>query len=652
MTQFKKSISTVILIALFNLVGWSQNIKYNINPDGTFDIIGKTVKLYNCYPAINNQLVKVTGIKITDSNNQKTIQYNTIKGIIEITLAYQNNAITINTNLLSDKLTAESISPIQNAIVEGANRIYRTPECIGGDGGIKNWPKNNDDYNRCAIITGLVPDSGSTLIISSRNLSKFISYTYLYPYDNKRTEKLLNVYFSTELVFSKSLPTIYITENASAFDGMKNEAQHIANIAKVQNNKAQSYHWCSWYYAYYHLTEGMVSEYLQGFNSVSPKIPIQTFQIDAGFFPHVGDWLEPSHKFPQGIEKSVKEIISNGYKAGIWIGPYMVGNKSKIYTQHPDWILRHTDGSPIIEMKFYGEERLWGLFDEEVYILDISNPEAMEYLRQVFRAYRKMGITFYKTDFMLYGNTTSHTVKRHTPGKTAIEYQHDLFNMIRQEIGPESFWLGCIAPYAPMIGYVDAMRIGGDVSPEWKGFNNMFRESIGSMHFNNIWWQNDPDAIILRQKFSHLTDAEAKSMILWMGMLGGVINTSDLFHDIPLNRLNLFRFLEPSATKLTTSVPFINNFKKHEVMVRKYEHTNAYAALFVNKTDETKTDSYKIIELTGSLNKATCFNWEINDAAQIGNIENIEITLKPHECKLMYISENGNGPGNMTLGGK
>lgn len=651
MIKFKNAIS-LLFVTLLPVIGWSQEIKFKVDADGTYSIIGKSVNITKCYPAINNQSINPLSVKVTTNINQTVIQYKLLNNTIEIALGYHNNAVTINTSIIGKELNVNYIAPIYNAKVEGANRVYKTAECISGDGGVKNWPKINDNYNRCALITGFLPDSGKTLIIASHNLSKFISYTYLHPANTLGNDKLINVYFSTELVYSKTLPTIYITENISAFEGMKNEAQQIALVANVKNNKPQSYHWCSWYYAFYHLTESMITEYLEGFNKLSPKVPIQTFQIDAGFFPHVGDWLEPSHKFPQGIEKSIKEIIDNGYKAGIWIGPYMVGNKSKLYKEHPDWILYKKDGSPLIEMKFYGEERLWGLFDEEVYVLDTSNPEAMEYLRQVFRAYRKMGITFFKTDFMLYGNIASHTVKRYTPGKTAIEYQHDLFDMIRQEIGQESYWLGCIAPYPSMIGYVDGMRIAGDVRPEWAGFKNMFDESIGAFHINNIWWQNDPDAFIIREKFNNITYEETKTIAFWIGMLGGVINTSDLFHSISESRINLFRFLEPTNMKATSSaMPFIDKNQKINLIVRKYNNINSYAALFVNKTDIINTQIYSIMEIVG-FEKAYCYNWNDIETSKIGLLNNIEISLKPHESKLIFISENDFNPDKLSIGGK
>jgi alpha-galactosidase len=646
-----RNLLSIIILFIGLVTVFSQKIQFNVNNDGTFNIIGTSVKILNCYPAIDNRMLKPLSVKIITKNNQKIIQYFLVDGKFEIILANEGDAVTINTNILINNLHSEFISPIHDAIIENASRIYRTPATFMGKGGVKEWPSDKLDFSISSLIAGMIPDSGATMVISTRDYSKFQSFVKFYPSAWYGGKKMIDAYISTEMIQTDRLPTFYITENRSAFDAMKNEASEVAKIAKVKNDKPQSYHWCSWYYAYYHLSDEMLSDYLKGFKTVTPNIPIQTIQIDAGYAPHVGDWLEPFYKFPKGLEKSIKEIIDSGYRAGIWIGPYMVGNKSKLYKEHPDWILCKKDGSPIIKMTFYGEERLWGQMDEEIYVLDTSNPEVMEYLRQVFRTFRKMGITFFKTDFMLYGSESSENVKRFAPGKTSIEYQHDFFEMIRQEIGSESYWLGCIAPFASMIGYVDGMRISADIRPMWEGGKNMFDESIGAQHINNIWWQNDPDAIILREKYNHMNNAETQSMILWMGMLGGVINTSDLFHDIPKNRVDLFRFLEPCSTKLTSKLPFIDKPQNFEVLVRKYPTQNSYAVLFVNRNNEKKSVDF-IIEKLINTKSATCYDWRVDEAINLGVKSLISIELNPHESKLVYMSIDGKSPNNMNLGGK
>lgn len=275
----------------------------------------------------------------------------------------------------------------------------------------------------------------------------------------------------------------------------------------------------------------------------------------------------------------------------------------------------------------------------------------MDYLRSVFRAFKQIGITFFKTDFMYYGAEASNNVKRFMPGKTANEYQRELFEMIRQEIGPESYWLGCIAPFPVMLGYVDVMRVTGDISPKWDACTNMFYETRGAQHINNVWWQNDVDAMILRSKYNQLTDRETESIAHWVGMLGGVINTSDLFHEIPKERVDLFRFLEPGKTKYTSGMPFVAASGKLEVLVRQFPEKKAWAILFFNRKDEKVIEDFSLNSLVG-ITKAECFDWNMVGEKEFGAIENLDIELNPHESRLVYISEDGQSPGKMTLGGK
>jgi len=248
------------------------------------------------------------------------------------------------------------ISILKDAEIKNVGKVYRTPTQIMGNGGIIDWPVRKMDYSSCGILTGLIKDSGASMVIATRDFNKYISYTNIIPTERSGGKKLLEACIATEGLPPTSLPAFYFTQHLSAYTAMQSEANALATFMKVKTDKKQSYHWCSLYYTYYHLTASMLSGYLKGFKSIEPKVPVQTIQIDAGYHPHLGDWLEPSEKFPNGIEPSIKEILSNNYRAGIWIGPYMVGNKSKVYLAHPDWILRNKDGTPIINMSFYGEE--------------------------------------------------------------------------------------------------------------------------------------------------------------------------------------------------------------------------------------------------------------------------------------------------------
>ena len=82
----------------------------------------------------------------------------------------------------------------------------------------------------------------------------------------------------------------------------------------------------------------------------------------------------------------------------------MVGNRSRLYAEHPDWVVRdRASDAPLAPMKFYGEFR-WHKRSEEYYVLDITHPQAEAYMRTVFRTWRQdWGCGYFKTDFMHFG---------------------------------------------------------------------------------------------------------------------------------------------------------------------------------------------------------------------------------------------------------
>jgi alpha-galactosidase len=644
-----KGISIFICILIFSINSFA-NPSFKVNPDGSFDIMGTSVSLKNCYPAIDGHALRVLSVKVMERKSGTTIQYSLRDGQMELVLKNTPGAVSIETFIKGEKIKGAFISPIGRAEVTGANRFYRTPWAIAGDAGIRNWPTDKKKETSHSI-TGLIPENGHTLVVSTRDYRKFYSHADLYPTGLGNDKKLLDVSIQTEMIFTSDLPAIFITEAPSAFQAMQNEAKEVALVLNARNQTPQTYHWCSWYYAFYYLTEKKLFDYIDGFETLKPRVPIQTVQIDVGYFPHVGDWLETNSNFPNGVEPSVKKILEHNYKAGIWIAPYMVGNHSKLFREHPEWVLRNNDGTMAHMIEFYSEDRLWGAMDEEYYLLDTSNPEVMDYLRNVFRTFRQMGITFFKTDFMFWGNKPSHAVQRHIPGKRSAEYQRELYEMIRQEIGPEAFWLGCISNYAPMIGFVDAMRISWDIGANWSYARNFLQEVHGQQYFNNIWWQNDPDAIILRSEFNHMTTDELESLAFFMGMLGGVVNTSDLFHAIPERNLKIFRMLEPAEEKKTATFPFIENPGKIDVMVRELKDDQGWAVLFFNREETSTTEVFSVHDILG-IPEATCFGWDVEKIENMGVQKDIIIRLRPRQSQLFYLSRDGHSPDDINFAGK
>lgn len=435
-----------------------------------------------------------------------------------------------------------------------------------------------------------------------------------------------------------SFAELKFLETKTIEEGLMQAAGEIGKNMKARFDKPPAYHWCSWYYYYHNLDMQQLQEYLDGLQTMEEKIPIRYIQIDAGYFPANGDWLLSNERFPDGLEPAFHAIREAGYEPGIWIGPYMVGNRSRLYREHPDWILYDREDKPIRGFIMDNEPKYSGYQDEEYYVLDTSHPDAMQYMRTVFTTLHEWGANLFKTDFMKWGLIDSTQVKRHTPGKTSVEYFRDFLQMIRECIGEESYWLGCIAPFQPFIGYADGMRIGGDVGSSWNGDyspQNMIKSVVGNNYMNHSYYQIDADAVMLRDFHIRLTEREIISLALLAGISGSCIYTSDPLHLIGENRQKLFRFLEPDGERHLASVPFLASERQDIVMTVKNDHRGLLYIL--NKTETPLKEIYDLKDL--GFDPA----WNVigmdGETAPVWT-DRLAIEIPPHGCKLFVLADD------------
>ncbi len=307
--------------------------------------------------------------------------------------------------------------------------------------------------------------------------------------------------------------------------------------------------WCSWYNLYASLNEPVLLEHLEAARRFrdDKQVPFDIFLVDDGFTPEMGDWLDVKPQFPRGIRPVIDAAASAGFTPGLWIAPFMVGNRSKLYAAHPDWVVKsRASGKPLAPMTFYGEFR-WHKRSEEYYVLDVTHPDAAAYIRGVFRTWaRDWGVGYFKTDFMHLGSTYGpDEAVWHEDGLSRIAIWMRMARLIREAIG-EARWLCCGAPIWAPIGLVDAVRIGRDIGVSWKGHysaESLLRDQSARNFGNGILWQADPDCILLRDRFHDLTDAQVNSLAMFAGLAGGVLMTSDQLDDVPEARRELLAVL-------------------------------------------------------------------------------------------------------------
>jgi alpha-galactosidase len=344
---------------------------------------------------------------------------------------------------------------------------------------------------------------------------------------------------------------------------LRSWAQHVVSASplrpRLRDQRITG--WCSWYNLYASISEPVLLEHLQAAARFRDRyrVPFEVFQIDDGFTPEMGDWLELKPQFPRGMAALLTNISEAGFVPGLWIAPFMVGNRSQLYAAHPDWVVTdRTTGKPLAPMKFYGEFR-WHKRSEEYYILDITHPDAEAYIRNVFRVWtHQWGCRYFKTDFMYFGSEYGPEQARwHQPGLSRMAVWMKMARLIREEIG-DSLWLGCGGPIWAPIGLMDAVRIGRDVGVSWRGnisAESLLRDQTSRNFANGIFWQADPDCILLRSRFHDLTDVEVRSLAMFAGLSGGLLMTSDQLDEVSEERRQLLARLIGDGTTHTCAFP-------------------------------------------------------------------------------------------------
>lgn len=313
--------------------------------------------------------------------------------------------------------------------------------------------------------------------------------------------------------------------------------------------------WCSWYELYGDVKESDILRNVELLAS-HPELGVEYVQLDDGYQAAIGDWLSCNRKFPHGLKAVAKHIQAHGFKAGIWVAPFLAGHSSTIYKRHPDWLIKNSSGKGMV---FHFNPN-WHE-DSYTYAIDLTHPEVQEWLKTTFETLREFGFSYFKLDYLIAGIRDG---VRHNDDLSRCEAYRKGLEIIRKAVGPDGFILGCGAPLAPSLGYVDAMRVSNDVADRWgpNALESIFAKGEGvpctqlallsncSRNFlHGIWWLNDPDCIIARSRNTGLTVDEVTTQVTLFGMTGGLIVLSDDLTNMSMDRLALAqRIMPPSSS--------------------------------------------------------------------------------------------------------
>lgn len=241
--------------------------------------------------------------------------------------------------------------------------------------------------------------------------------------------------------------------------------------------------WNSWDYAAGAVTRDFIDGNLETARRLFGD-RLRVFCIDEGWEAQWGTWL-PNLKFPQGLEDYVAHVKARGGIPGVWTAPLLVNTYNPLFYEHPDWFAARADGQLQTDTYAYGP----------MAYLDVTVPAVQEHIRALFQRLRQTGFEYFKVDFC-------HCLLKATRFADPSVPRNDLirtaFRLIRDAIGPQSYLLGCGAPYESVYGSVDAVRSTGDIHTYW-GHVLMNAGGIAARWWmQDRLWNCDPDFLVVR----------------------------------------------------------------------------------------------------------------------------------------------------------
>jgi hypothetical protein len=273
------------------------------------------------------------------------------------------------------------------------------------------------------------------------------------------------------------------------------------------------------------------------------------FQVDDGYQLADGDWLPRPDRFPSGMRAFAQAVEQRGLIPGLWISAFTVDLSSQLAADHPSWLAAPEDN-------LLGE--LFAPGDDER-MLDLSNPEVIEWLRQTMERYRhdwRMG--WIKLDFAYLALPYR---PRADPRLTNIEAYKQAIRAFREVLGDDVFYLG-IALMGLNYGVVDSMRVTLDTGPRWEeeepfglfgdGSNFKSTARIGARRYylhNRVWVSHD-DLLFFRTDASNpepaVTLDEAITLASFIGLKGSIVKFGEDLRTLSPEQIDVWRKLLPS----------------------------------------------------------------------------------------------------------
>jgi alpha-galactosidase len=203
--------------------------------------------------------------------------------------------------------------------------------------------------------------------------------------------------------------TLYVTHSRSGFSGVAQNFQPFVrnHILNFPADTSRPVHINTWEALYFNHDQ----QELDSLAAAAEDCGAERYVLDDGWFlgrrddtAGLGDWVVDESIYPNGLHPLKATLKKHNLGFGLWFEPEMVNKNSKLYSEHPEWILA-----------IDGLEQASG---RNQWVLDISRSEVQDYLfNQITDILRDYPIEYIKwdmnRDLLQAGNINGQPAYRH-----------------------------------------------------------------------------------------------------------------------------------------------------------------------------------------------------------------------------------------------